>query len=147
MSRVPPARLLASPIEETVTSSFVPGRAQGGNVADLNREDLARHVDAHALQHVGERLDTEEGLLFVAGPVEADDEAVANKHVVADAFNGGDVFEAGDVGRRSSGLFIGESRRADERRGEHGSHAAEESGTTSQSAKSTKGANQHWRRP
>src|SRR5262249_22700933 len=37
-----------------------------GNVADLDRGDLALNVDAHALQHVAESLHGEECLLLVA---------------------------------------------------------------------------------
>ena len=33
MTRVPPRRLLASPIAETVTSTWLPARAKGGSVA------------------------------------------------------------------------------------------------------------------
>lgn len=50
-------------------------------------------LNAEALEGVGEGLDGEEGLLAIAAAAKADDEAVADELVVADALDLGDVAE------------------------------------------------------
>jgi len=107
MSKVPPARLLASPIEETVTSILTPGRANGGKrgrlrrprrwFADLDRRNLILNADAHALEHVAESLHGRKMVLFVWSPVasETDHEAVAYEVDCRETpSNGSQVFEA-----------------------------------------------------
>ncbi len=83
------------------------GRQIGG---DHDRGDvagaqlLAADVDAEPLQHALQRLLGERRIVErVAGAVEADDEAVTDELVLADAFDAGEVFDARRRRRRSDG--------------------------------------------
>ncbi len=68
------------------------GNEDGGYVFD--NDGALRDLDPQALEGVGEGLDGEESLLAIAAAAKADDEAVADELVVADALDLGDVAEA-----------------------------------------------------
>jgi len=65
------------------------------------------NAEAHTLEHVAESLHGEDGLLFVAGAGETDHEAVADELIVADAFDGSQVFQAGEVRSRGNRFIVG----------------------------------------
>ena len=84
-SSVPPCRLRASPIDEAMhvdapavlhVGADFRGHDHGGDVLDLHR--VGRHGHAEPLEHAGQRLRGEDGLLAVAGLVEADHQPVAD---------------------------------------------------------------------
>ena len=68
------------------------GDKDGGEVLHADRR--GGNTYAHAEQGGGEGLRGEGGLLAVAGALQADDDAVADELVVADALDRGDVFYA-----------------------------------------------------
>ena len=83
-----------------------PGCAKGGSVAVTMTAAVfftvmaaGIHGDAHVLQHVGQTLGGEDGLLPVAGAVQADDQAVADELVVAHAFERDQFLETRGGGR------------------------------------------------
>jgi hypothetical protein len=76
--------------------------SEGGQIAgDHHRGDVAgadggaADVDAHALEHRLQRLLGEGNVVEgIAGAVEADDEAVADQLVLADAFDIGEILDS-----------------------------------------------------
>src|SRR5579883_85370 len=88
------------------------GNENGGDVADLNGQELVLDVNAGTLQHVGKSLHGEKSLLLVARAIEADDQAVTDELVVADTFEVADVFKAGEA-RGTGGSIV---HRASKRR-------------------------------
>jgi hypothetical protein len=61
----------------------------------LHTDGRSGHADTHAEKHGSKRLGREGGLLRVARAGETDHQAVAGELVVADPFDGRDVFDAG----------------------------------------------------
>ena len=85
-------------MEETVTSSAMPGRANGGREAVTNTAAIfftmtatGRNLHPHALHDVGQGLGGEQGLLPVSRAVQSDHQAVAHQRIVTHAGDGGDV--------------------------------------------------------
>ncbi len=83
-----------------VTSIFVPGCAKGGSVAVTMTEAVFATLiavgvnrDAHLLQHVGQALGAEDRLLFVAGLVQAHNDAIADQLVIANALDRDEILE------------------------------------------------------
>ena len=93
---------------DTDTSMRDAGRGEGGQVGGhhhggdvLGLHDLAAGVDAQPLQHGLDALLGERRVLqAVAGAVEADHQAVADQHVVADALDVDQVLDPGESERR-----------------------------------------------
>ena len=92
MSSVPPRRLLALAIDDTVMSMVCPTLAKAGRLGmDGHRGDVLqlqvrawRNRHAEALEHADKALGGEGRLGgLVAGAVEADHQAVANELVAA----------------------------------------------------------------
>jgi len=80
----------------------IAGDHHGGDVAGA--DGGAADVDAHALEHRLQRLLGEGDVVErIAGAVEADHEAVADQLVLADAFDVGEVLDAGSRARRHGG--------------------------------------------
>jgi hypothetical protein len=115
MIRVPPRRLLASPMVETVTSIRLPARANAGNVDDdpgdvLGLKLFALHVDAESLQQIDQRfLGIGRIAQTVAGTVQTDDQAVAHQIVAAYALDLDQVLDA-HGGRRRGGIDKGQAQ-------------------------------------
>ena len=93
---------------ETVTSICVPWAEKGPRLAVTMTAATflvlmagAARVDAQPLQHGLQRLLGEGRVLQrIAGVVQADHEAVADQHVVADAFDVGQILDAREPERR-----------------------------------------------
>ena len=120
ISRLPPRRLLALPIEATVMSIVWPGFENGGRSARTVTAatffscgfTFAGIVHAELREHVPDALDRERRLArLVARAVETDDEAVADELVAAHARDRREILDALGV-RRSRSASDGSRERA-----------------------------------
>ena len=124
MSKLPPRRLCALPIDDTVMSIVWPGFENGGSVACTVTAATLRSCGLtlsgtstpSCAEHVLDGLDRERRLArLIAGAVEADDEAIADELVAANAGDRREVLDALGA-RRARTRRAASTRRARRRR-------------------------------
>ena len=98
-----------------VTSICVPARVKAGmdqvtkTAATFLTVMPVEHLQAQTLQHVGQHLGGEDGLLLVSGAVQSDHQAIAHQRVFAHSLHRGDLADAYQA--RSGRRFGGRPRR------------------------------------